>query len=247
MSETTLTGIVLRRTDSGESDRRLTVLTLEIGKVDLIAKGARKSGSRLAGVSEPLVLAQFHVAAGRHRRFVTQAQAATGHPGLRRDYDRLTAALATVELMSELLPYEAQAIEPFECLRTTLASLDAGGRWRPALAWFLARVLAMEGQMPDWQVCATSDRRLSGAEIAVSPIAGGAIAPNLAEQTPDCFTVDRKSLIGIERIAELDAPPSNLLRSSECIKVLFEFWRAALDRRLPTLRTVVEGLEADDE
>ncbi|MCH7905405.1 MAG: DNA repair protein RecO [Armatimonadetes bacterium] len=247
MSQTTLTGIVLRRTDSGESDRRLTVLTFEIGKVDLIAKGARKAGSRLAGVSEPLVLAQFHVAAGKHRRFVTQAQAATGHPALRRDYDRLTAALATVELVAELLPYEAESQEVFETLKTALACLEAADRWQPALAWFLSRVLAMEGQMPDWQVCATSDRQLSGDEISVSPVAGGAIAPNLAAQTPDCFTVDRKSLIGIERIAELEVPPGNLRRSSECITVLFEFWRAALDRRLPTLRTVVEGLAVDDE
>ena len=101
--------------------------------------------------------------------------------------------------------------------------------------------------MPDWQVCATSERQLTGDEISVSPVAGGAIAPNLAAQTPDCFTVDRRSLVGIEKVAELEEPPGNLRRSSECIKVLFEFWRAALDRRLPTLRTVVDGLAVDDE
>ena len=73
MPEASVTAIVLHRTESGENDRRLTLLTLEQGKIDVIARGARKGGSRLAGISEPLVFAKMQLAVGRHRRFVTQA------------------------------------------------------------------------------------------------------------------------------------------------------------------------------
>ncbi|MBI1755525.1 MAG: recombination protein O N-terminal domain-containing protein, partial [Fimbriimonas ginsengisoli] len=40
MSERTVTAIVLRRRDSGESDRRLILFTPEEGKIEAIAKGA---------------------------------------------------------------------------------------------------------------------------------------------------------------------------------------------------------------
>lgn len=45
------TGIVLRRTDYGEADRILNVLTAE-GKISALAKGVRKSKSKLAGAIE---------------------------------------------------------------------------------------------------------------------------------------------------------------------------------------------------
>jgi DNA repair protein RecO (recombination protein O) len=42
-------GIVLSRTDYGEADRILTLLTPDQGKIRLIAKGVRKIKSKLAG------------------------------------------------------------------------------------------------------------------------------------------------------------------------------------------------------
>jgi len=47
-------GIVLRRIDYGEADRILTVLTLEHGKIGVIARGVRKSQSRLASRTGPV-------------------------------------------------------------------------------------------------------------------------------------------------------------------------------------------------
>ena len=43
------TGIVLARTDFGEADRILTMLSPDFGKLHLIAKGVRKERSKLAG------------------------------------------------------------------------------------------------------------------------------------------------------------------------------------------------------
>ena len=94
----TLRAIVLKRKDSGESDRALTCLTEERGLVDVIAKGARKSGSRLSGSSEPLSVCEMEVAKGKAREFLTQAQPVMTFPKLREDYDRLAAGLAFAEI-----------------------------------------------------------------------------------------------------------------------------------------------------
>ena len=45
-------GVVLRVTDTKETDRILTVLTPDRGKIPLIARGARRKNSRLAAACQ---------------------------------------------------------------------------------------------------------------------------------------------------------------------------------------------------
>ena len=52
---TVVKGIVLRGVDTKESDRILTVLTAELGKVAVVAKGARSRRSRITAATQLLV------------------------------------------------------------------------------------------------------------------------------------------------------------------------------------------------
>ncbi|MDO8591465.1 MAG: DNA repair protein RecO, partial [bacterium] len=58
-------GIVLSRTDFGEADRILTFLTNDHGKVRAIAKGVRKSKSKLAGGIELFSISDLTLIIGR--------------------------------------------------------------------------------------------------------------------------------------------------------------------------------------
>src|ERR1700757_3472845 len=49
MKQLLTTGIILSRTDFGEADRIITVLTPDHGKLRLMARGARKPKSKMAG------------------------------------------------------------------------------------------------------------------------------------------------------------------------------------------------------
>src|SRR5258706_6458598 len=71
----TTEAIVLRRTDFGEADRILTLFTPSYGKVRAIAKGARRTTSRLAGHLEPFTRTQLLLATGRELDIVAQAEA----------------------------------------------------------------------------------------------------------------------------------------------------------------------------
>lgn len=65
MNQTATTGIVLVRREFGEADRILTVLTPDHGKVQLIAKGVRRSGSKLAGGIELFSVSNMTYLQGR--------------------------------------------------------------------------------------------------------------------------------------------------------------------------------------
>lgn len=238
---------MLQRTESGESDRRLTLLTLELGKIDVIARGARKGGSRLAGISEPLVYARMQLAIGRHRRFVTQAQPLTSYPKLRSDYDLLTCGLAMAELAGAHVPYEAPVPEVFDALSKGLSALcDAHSPVIP-LVWFSARLMATEGLMPDWTVCAVTGSPVLQTPVWVSPSAGGAVEEASADGLTDRMRVSAEALIGIDRTARLSEPPPKLKRSHECVSVLHRFWQGTLDALLPAGETVVRALGTPSE
>ncbi|MGL4522961.1 MAG: DNA repair protein RecO [Bacilli bacterium] len=52
-------GIVLRTIDYGESNKILTVYTKEMGKISLLARGAKKAKSRFVSVTQPFVRCEF--------------------------------------------------------------------------------------------------------------------------------------------------------------------------------------------
>src|SRR5947209_6760668 len=56
--------IVLRQRKLGDADKILTLYTARFGKVDAVAKGVRKTKSRMAGHVEPLTQATFQLAKG---------------------------------------------------------------------------------------------------------------------------------------------------------------------------------------
>ncbi len=247
MAESTVTAIVLRRTDAGESDRRLVLFTREQGKIDVIAKGARKGGSRLAGVSEPLMVAQFQLASGRVRRFVTQAQPMSSLPALRNDYVRLVCGLALMELVTVQMPYEAVHPEVFDSLSLALSVLGGDGDPAVPLVWFAARMLASEGQMPDWKKCSVSGRAIKTTPVWYSPAAGGAVGEDEQDRYPDRRRATSESLMGIARTAELERPPEKLKRSTECCSVLFRYWQGVLDSPLPAWEKAIQALSSDGE
>lgn len=244
-AEATSEAVVLRRSDSGETDRRLTLLTSEFGKLDVIAKGARKPGSRLAGSSEPLVKAVYTWATGRVRRYVTQVQPLTSFPSIRNDYDRTLAALALAELAAFSIPYESPQPDQdlYAQVLLGLQSLESAPDWRAALLWAESKLMEAEGVHPEWTKSVVSGKPLAENPAFVSPGAGGQVSVAESEGYPDRFLVSAECLIALDRIVALDTPPKTVKNVSECLRVMFHFWRATLDTRLPASETLIRGLQ----
>lgn len=57
--------IVLKRTNYSEADRIITMLTKDLGKIQVIAKGVRKERSKLAGGIEPFCISEIGIVKGR--------------------------------------------------------------------------------------------------------------------------------------------------------------------------------------
>lgn len=245
MEVETVHALVLRRRDSGEDDRQMTVLTAERGVVDVIAKGARKGGSRLAGSSEPFSVCTMSIAPGRKRRYVMQTQPITSFPGLRADFDRMTIGLGLLELALAILPHDDPAPRAFKFLVEALHHLEGHPKPIVVAVWAEVVLMSIAGFQPRFDACAVTGQSMREAEAWVSPSAGGYVVAEEAIDFRDRFRVRFEVLVGLAKIGKLEAPPKNLKFAKECLRTLVPFWAEIVGRPLPAHDASVREIAGD--
>lgn len=174
-----LHGVVLRRTETKESDSILTVLTAEKGKLAVIARGARKRGSRLAAASQLLAYSEMTVYESRGWHMMREGTTVQIFAGLRQEVERLALASYFAEL-TETVTQEGESAE--EILPLLLNALYALGELRrePALvkAAFELRLLSAAGFAPMLFGCCRCGAEEDG--VALDPLAGGMVCERCA-------------------------------------------------------------------
>jgi DNA repair protein RecO (recombination protein O) len=118
--------IVLSRFDYGEADRIMTLFTPEHGKLKAIAKGVRRTKSRLGGSLEPLAELRVALARGRTFDIVTQVEVRHAWLGLRDSLESTATAWYLAELADRSIEERHAAEALYVLLRRAYQLLDAG-------------------------------------------------------------------------------------------------------------------------
>lgn len=117
-------GIVLARTDFGEADRILTVLTPDQGKVRLMAKGVRKIKSKLAGGIELFSFSSLTFIPGRKEISTLISSRLDKHyDNIVKDIDRTMYGYECLKLFNRITEDGAED-DYFDLLVKTLEGLD---------------------------------------------------------------------------------------------------------------------------
>jgi len=118
--------VVLDRKDFGEADRLLTLYTPGLGKVRAIAKGARRTTSRLSGHIELFTHTYLFLASGRNLDIITQSQLIHSHERLREDLWRAALGFHVLELVNHFSEERLENPGLWEALLGVLRRLDGG-------------------------------------------------------------------------------------------------------------------------
>lgn len=149
-------GVVLRSRSYGESHKILTVITPR-GKVALLARGARKPGSRLSGVAQPLVRGMFvYTHPGQPGSMGTLRHAEVLHHfyrALEADLLRQAYAMYFLEMIEKLSDADGASEALYLFLLHTLKQLEAGTDPRVLKIIVDLKVLAAAGYRPVWERC----------------------------------------------------------------------------------------------
>lgn len=85
-------GMVLKSFDHLEYDKRLVVLTPDIGKVTVFARGVRRQNSKYIGMTDPFVFGEFRLFAGKSAYNLSGLDVSNFFEGIRLDMERMCYA-----------------------------------------------------------------------------------------------------------------------------------------------------------
>lgn len=150
MNQRITTAIILTRTNYGEADRIITVLTPDSGKLRLIAKGVRRVKSKLAGGIELFSVSQITYIPGRGEIGTLASTRLIKY--YRHIINDIGRTMLGYELIKQLHKATEDEPEPiyFELLEDAFAALDD-----PDLpielvqSWFIAQLLRINGHIPN--------------------------------------------------------------------------------------------------
>ena len=137
--------IVLRRTNYGEADRIIHLLTPS-GGVSVIAKGVRREKSRLAGGIELFAICEVVYTEGKGDiKILTSSRLIKFYKNIIKDYDKMQFAYLAIKLISRISE-SAEDLQLYEILGGTLAGLDSNTLSIDLVqAWFYLHYAALTG------------------------------------------------------------------------------------------------------
>ena len=146
-------GLVLRETETKETDKILTLLTWEQGKIAVIARGARRKNCKFAAAAQPLAYSEWTLYQRKDWHYASDASTLELFGGLRGDLPVLALGCYMAELTEAVWP------ELLRHLLNGLYALSALGK-APALVKpaFELKLLCLAGYEPLADACAVCGR-----------------------------------------------------------------------------------------
>jgi DNA repair protein RecO (recombination protein O) len=224
--------VVLRTFKSGEADRVVVLWTRNFGKVRVLAKGVRKTTSRLGATLETLAYVKVDLVKTRGEFYIARHVAHKERLStLRGSYSRISAGYAVVEAI-DAIPSDGVADEAiFDLLTRVLLTLDDES-YDPTLvpASFFFRLLALDGSEPVVDACVNCGRREP--LVAFDAGVGGTLCDNCRQGlslSRDALALIRRMLGGDLASVLRETPPAG---AGEVMAVAQEAIEGHFGRRL---------------
>ena len=165
-------GVILREVKTQDSDKMLTVLTTDLGKIRVSAKHIRSSKKNSGAAF--LSFSEFTLSEGKDVYFLRQSSAIESFYELSEDVEAFALASYFAQLVSEIIP---EGIESGETLSLLLNTYFVMAKkqydLKTAKLVFETKLMELHGMMPDFSAC--SDCGKTG-EILFFDVSGGNIS-----------------------------------------------------------------------
>jgi len=235
--------IVLRTRDYSESDRIVTLLTRDMGKLSGIARGAKASRRRFAGKLEPFshLMLYFRRRPLGHLVFITRAEAADLAPiVLDDDLGKIALGSYMLELTDALASEESEAAEAYRILSAALLALGEAGPRAALRQAFELRLLGWAGFGLEFDRCRLCAAPSAGAAMRLYFVIarGGVVCARCRGEAPEGgFPISPASAAALARIGAtpLEAASSADPAGADGALSLARFIGSIVDRRLKSV------------
>jgi DNA repair protein RecO (recombination protein O) len=175
--------IVIKRARLKEADRVITLFTRQSGKVSALARGVRKSGSKLAGHLELLNYTDITLTRGKGFPTIIGSQTLNPHLCLRSSLERTAYALYYAELVNHFVEEEQPSVLVFDLLVETLDNACTAENMELLSRFFELNLLSALGFQPQLRLCLDCGAALKAEVNYFSNSLGGLLCPNCAAKS----------------------------------------------------------------
>ncbi len=251
----TVPAILLRKTEYGESDLILTLLSPDHGRLSVIAKAAKKSRRRFSGVLEVFTELEAVVQHGRGLPRLQEASLKNAFARIREHPLRTGYAGLWAELAHDGAAEELPQGDLYGLLRFALQELDRGELAAELLHLaYLMRLLTLLGHAPCLECCVrcrTPAEKLSARDLRVDLGRGGVCCLRCAEgkEGEPVMALSRgtaKQLLWVgradaARLSRLKTSPLGLAEGRDFLERFLVVHFGRLPRSLQVLRQLRDG------
>ena len=252
--------ILLRRIDYGDFDVIITVFSLERGKLSLIAKSAKKSTKRFAGVLELFSELQILAGSGRGKGLPVLQEAIIKQPfsAIRADYQKTAYASYWSELIYNWIEDNFKQVALYYLFEHVLYELDVG-KTAPSVLniLFQMRFLTLSGHRPNFGHCSLCGLKLQDIKsetIVVNLQRGGILCGNCSKDSAARMSLAKgtiKQLLWVEsgklaKTARVKFTKPALEESTNFLEEFVCYHLGKQPRSLKFLRQIRQQTKIDD-
>lgn len=146
--------LVLKVSDTGESDKVLTLLTADYGIVRAFANRVKKMNSKMTAAAQTMCYGEFSLYKGKDSYVINGASVKEVFFGLRDDIAKLALGQYFCSLAMEFIPEGEPAPDTLRVILNSLSFLQSGRRTAAFLkAVTELKLVSLAGFAPDLSVC----------------------------------------------------------------------------------------------
>jgi len=233
--------LILKRRDFGEADRLLTLITPDHGKIEVIAKGARKPNSTKTGHVELFTKADMLIHRGRDLDIAQQAEMIDPYQALREDLNRGAYASYAAELMDRFtISGDEDMHILFDLLAETFQRLCVENDLPLLARYYEIRLLDTVGFRPELNECVFSHEELRPEDQFFSNAEGGVVSPQAAKNSTALVPL---SLNALKLLRHLQRSPYSQVQAlqispqlhTEVERLMLGYITYLLERRLQSV------------
>ncbi len=207
--------IILHRRPFKENDLLVSVYSRDLGFLELVARGALKPGSKLAGHIEPLTLIDLMIIRGRGGNYIGSAVGRNFYTNIREDISKMNYVGSVLRLVRKQTR-EGEALgapDIFDLARDYLEILDGSGGDAELLNFsFFLKFLSLLGLEPQLFYCCGCGRSIRAGNNFFSSRRGGAVCLGCGKKGNQGFSVSDDCLKVLRFLKNSDFSKINSLK-----------------------------------
>ncbi|WP_010650916.1 DNA repair protein RecO [Oceanobacillus massiliensis] len=208
-------GIIIKTQDYGETHKLVTIFSKKIGKFTALARGAKKTKSRMAAVTQPFIQAQFFVYVNTGLSTIQQGEIIDSFRAIREDIIKTAYAAYITELTDKLLDSNVTDPPLYEQFHQTLTWISKNEDAEIPVIMYELKLYEKAGFAPTVDRCANCGN--PNYPFAFSIAEGGMLCQRCRHLDADAVGLSDSlaklfrlfSTVGLERIGSISIKPEN--------------------------------------